>query len=198
MADTLVLDTAGLPVQVMPWKDVMTLWSKDRIVVKESDPLRILRSPSFEMEMPVVVQLKNNFARRQRRTIPFSRRNVAIRDSSKCQYCGQTLHTREYTYDHIRPQSRGGKSNWKNLVLCCITCNMFKANRTPEEATGRFPLVPKHPFSGKMMQGMFLLHEPMRPDIHDTRFNFRLTIKKLKPQWKPWASWLYWNVPLDE
>jgi 5-methylcytosine-specific restriction endonuclease McrA len=180
MADTLVLDTSGFPVQVMSWMDVMTLYSKNRVVVIESDPNRILHSPSFEMEMPVVVQLKNNFARRQRREVPFSRRNVAIRDHSKCQYCARLLRTNEYTYDHVMPQSRGGRSTWKNMVLCCVSCNSFKANRTPEEA------------------GMSLLTKPVRPDVSDKRFQFRLSIKRIKPAWKPWAAWLYWNVTLDE
>lgn len=180
MADTLVLDPSGLPIATMRWEDAVTLYVKDRVTVVDSDPDRILRSPSFEMEMPVVIKLKNDFARRQRREVPFSRRNVAIRDKSKCQYCARVLKQDEYTYDHVKPVSRGGKSTWKNLVLACVECNMHKANRTPEEA------------------GMRLLTEPMKPSISDERFKFRLSIKKVNPRWKPWISWAYWNVVLDE
>lgn len=178
--DTLVLDPMGIPVQTMNWQDVMTLYVKDRFTIIESDENRVLRSPSFEMNMPVVIKLKNEFARRSRREVPFSRRNIAIRDRSSCQYCGKLLKTYEYTFDHVMPRSRGGVSKWTNLVLSCLKCNTFKANRTPEEA------------------GMYLRQRPTKPSIMDRRFEFRLKIKKIKPQWKPWESWLYWSAELEE
>lgn len=179
-ADTLVLDQQGFPIGLTDWQNAITLYMKDRVLVISEDPIRVLRSPSFEMNMPVVVQLKNKFARNMRREIPFSRRNVAIRDRGTCQYCGTTLKSSEWTYDHIIPRSRGGGSSWKNMVIACVDCNFFKANRTPEEA------------------GMRLLTKPVKPDAMDKRFQFRLMIRKLRPEWKPWETWLYWNVHLDE
>jgi 5-methylcytosine-specific restriction endonuclease McrA len=180
MADTLVLDPAGIPVSLMNWKDAVTLWCKDRAIIVESDEDRILRSQNFEMGMPIVIQLRNGFSRKMRREVPFSRKNIAIRDRSSCQYCSKLLKTQEYTYDHVMPRSRGGVSSWKNMVIACIRCNTKKANRTPEEA------------------GMYLLSKPVKPSPMDKRFNFKLSIRKLKPQWKPWESYLYWNLILDE
>lgn len=177
--DCLVLDNNWKPVSVMSWMDIMTLHAKDRVWVVESDPERVLRSPSFEINMPVVVQLKNKFARKQRREVPFSRRNVAVRDRSACQYCGVVLETHEYTFDHVVPRSRGGKSSWKNLVLCCEPCNKRKSDHMPEDVN------------------MWPRTDPKKPDVNDPRFQFRLRIKRMKPQWKPFESYLYWNVELD-
>lgn len=178
-ADCLVLDQNYKPVSVMSWMDVMTLYCKDRVWVVESDPERILRSPSFEMYMPVVVQLKNKFARRQRKEVPFSRRNVAVRDHSRCQYCGVVLETHEYTYDHVTPRSKGGKSSWKNLVLCCEPCNKKKSDHMPEDV------------------GMWPRTEPTKPSPNDPRFTFKLRIRKMKPQWRHFAAYLYWNAELE-
>lgn len=178
-ADCLVLDQNYKPVSVMNWQDVVTLYCKDRVRVVESDPERILRSQSFEMHMPVVVQLKNKFARRQRREVPFSRRNVAVRDHSRCQYCWKVLQTHEYTYDHVKPRSKGGQSNWKNLVLACVECNTRKSDRLCEEVN-MWPRV-----------------EPTKPSVEDSRFQFRLRIYKMKPQWVHFKDYLYWNAELE-
>lgn len=179
-ADTLVLDSQGYPIGLTDWQSAITLWAKDRVSVIAEDPDHVLRSPSFEMNMPTVIQLKNCFARRMKREVPFSRRNVAIRDKGQCQYCGKRLKSSEWTYDHVLPRSRGGGSTWKNMVLACVGCNFFKADRLPEEC------------------GMSLINDPVKPDPNDKRFEFRLMIKRLKPEWEPWSSWLYWNVHLDE
>lgn len=172
MADTLVLDVNGFPIATMSWQDVMTLYAKDRITVLDGDPKRPLRSQSFTIDMPVVVQLRADFARRQRREVQFSKRNIAKRDDSRCQYCGTHLDKKDYTFDHVFPTSRGGRSSWKNLVLCCRACNMYKADRTPEEAK------------------MHLLKDPVRPDVHDKRFRYVLRIRKMKSQWKPYDKYL--------
>ena len=53
--------------------------------------------------------------------------DVFNRDDFTCQYCGRTpkngiiLHV-----DHIKPVSRGGKSNMKNLITACEDCNRGK------------------------------------------------------------------------
>jgi 5-methylcytosine-specific restriction endonuclease McrA len=179
MSDTLVLDPTGIPISTMKWQDALTLYFKNRCIVIDSDPVRILHAQNFEMNMPVVIQLKNAFARRLRREVPFSRRSILIRDEQNCQYCGKKCSSRQISYDHVIPRSRGGISSWKNLVIACVDCNFYKANRTPEEA------------------GMKLIRKPYQPKVDDKRFHFRLSIKKLKPQWQPWSKWLYWNIVLD-
>jgi 5-methylcytosine-specific restriction endonuclease McrA len=60
---------------------------------------------------------------------------VFARDSWTCQYCGTTAHL---TVDHVIPRSRGGGSEWENIVTSCAPCNRRKGNRTPVE-TGMHP-----------------------------------------------------------
>ncbi len=161
---------------------------QDRAVVVAEDAKRILRSPSFEMGLPRVIKLRNHISRKLRLKVPMTRRNVAIRDNSSCQYCGVLLETADYSIDHVLPRTRGGTSVWTNLVLACVDCNKRKSNRTPEEA------------------GLALRQKPIEPNQFDPRFNFRLHIKVLHPEWEEYKQWImaedeawkYWNVELEK
>lgn len=77
-----------------------------------------------------------------------SKRGVILRDQGICAYCPSTDAN---TVDHIHPKSRGGKSDWMNLVASCKKCNNKKDDRTPEEARMvllRAPYVPKRRVAG--------------------------------------------------
>jgi 5-methylcytosine-specific restriction endonuclease McrA len=179
MSDTLVLDTQGFPVAFVSWQRATCLYFQDRATVVTEDAERVLRSPSFEMGMPRVIRLKNHISRKLRLKIPMTRRNIAIRDNSSCQYCGVVMETSDYTIDHVVPRARGGKSEWENLALACVSCNRQKSDALPNEV------------------GLSLRQKPYEPNQFDPRFNFRLHIKVLRPEWKDYASYLYWNVELD-
>ena len=155
-------------------------WISTHILIKEDESGRMLRSPSFEMGMPRVIRVRNAWVRRRKTSVPMSRRNIYVRDAGECQYCGKHLKTDEYTLDHVIPRSQGGISSWANLVLSCVRCNKHKAGRTPEQA------------------GMPLLQKPLTPKLDDPKYNFKLHIRTLRPEWKEWASWLYWNAELDK
>lgn len=188
--DTLVLDMSGIPVGFVSWQRAVKLYWEDRAVILDEDEDRVLHSPSFEMGMPTVIRAKNWVRRRKRLSVPFSRRNIATRDNSECQYCGRLLQTHEYTLDHVVPRCSGGVSSWTNLVLACMKCNKRKAGETPREA------------------GMALRRAPFEPKPDDPKYNFKLRIKRMHPSWKPWveggwlyaekSAWAYWNVELDK
>jgi 5-methylcytosine-specific restriction endonuclease McrA len=180
MPDTLVLDKLGFPVALVSWQRAVNLQWQDRAVVVTEDAKRILRSPSFEMGMPRVIKLRNHISRKLRLKVPMTRRNIAIRDNSSCQYCGVVLETAEYTIDHILPRARGGRSGWTNLVLACGKCNKRKSDRAPQEA------------------GLRLRQKPVEPKQFDARFNFRLHIHTLRPEWSDYKAYLYWNVELEK
>lgn len=79
--------------------------------------------------------------------IPFerkslSRKNILLRDHNTCQYCGRVHTPGELTLDHVIPKSKGGHSNWDNLVACCKRCNNRKGNALPDEVGMRLL---KHP-----------------------------------------------------
>ena len=56
----------------------------------------------------------------------FTRFNVFLRDRFSCQYCGSGD---ELTFDHLLPRSKGGQTNWDNVVTHAQTCNVKKGGR---------------------------------------------------------------------
>jgi 5-methylcytosine-specific restriction endonuclease McrA len=75
-----------------------------------------------------------------------SRKNLLLRDRYTCQFCGRAFPAHELTLDHVIPRSRGGHTDWDNLVACCHKCNNLKGDRLPEEA-GLKLLRPPRPFT---------------------------------------------------
>ncbi|MBM3194337.1 MAG: HNH endonuclease [Chlamydiae bacterium] len=55
------------------------------------------------------------------------------RDNWSCQYCQKRLGKSNITIDHVVPKCRGGKTTWKNCVVCCKTCNRNKGAKLPQE-----------------------------------------------------------------
>jgi hypothetical protein len=49
-----------------------------------------------------------------------------------CQYCGGERGV--MTEEHVIPRGRGGTDAWCNLTCACLSCNIKKGDRTPEEA----------------------------------------------------------------
>lgn len=64
----------------------------------------------------------------------FRKRILYNRDDWSCQYCSKKLGWGNITVDHVIPKCRGGKTTWKNCVVCCKICNRKKGARLPNEA----------------------------------------------------------------
>lgn len=106
---------------------------------------KFIKSPSISLLVPDAVYLPYYESLPQNEVI-FSRQNLFLRDQFTCQYCGRVLkNPKERTIDHVIPKSRGGKTVWTNVVLCCKKCNLKKGNRTPEEAGLKLLKVPRTP-----------------------------------------------------
>lgn len=133
---TLVLTPWYFPHKVIRWEDAITLCylGKVDVVVSYDDEIR---SPSTTLRMPAVVRLKRRIAS-TKRGVKFSRLNVYVRDDFTCAYCHRKLPMSALTYDHVLPRSRGGRTEWENIVTACVACNAKKANKTPDES-GMFP-----------------------------------------------------------
>lgn len=52
------------------------------------------------------------------------------RAAGRCVYCSKPA---KLTIDHFDPVSRGGENSIKNIVPCCLPCNVSKNNRVPED-----------------------------------------------------------------
>jgi 5-methylcytosine-specific restriction endonuclease McrA len=175
MRSTLLLDQGYQPVDVISWQEAIRLIFLDKAEVVEEYEDDI-RSAFLVIKMPAVVRLVNMFRRNKKRNVKFSRVSIYSRDDFSCQYCGVKKKMKEFTFDHVVPRSRGGKTNWENIVTCCVPCNSKKNNRTPEEAK------------------MVLKKRPVRPDWIPA-FVIRLNQTSVPDAWR---DYLYWNTELDE
>ena len=111
------------PLSLWSWQDSVKSVFLERVTIV-SNYDRIIRSPSFNMKLPSVIALKNFF--RPQSNPNFTRFNVFLRDKFLCQYCGSG---NELTFDHLLPRSRGGTTNWDNVVTACSSCNVKKGGR---------------------------------------------------------------------
>ncbi|AIH03762.1 MULTISPECIES: HNH endonuclease [Thermodesulfobacterium] len=106
---------------------------------------QLIKSPSISILIPEAIYLPF-YERLPKTEVIFSRQNLFLRDGFTCQYCGKFLkNPKDRTIDHIIPKSRGGKTVWTNVVLCCKKCNLKKGNKTPEEAGLKLLKTPKPP-----------------------------------------------------
>jgi 5-methylcytosine-specific restriction endonuclease McrA len=111
----------------------MTLLFAGKVeVVKESD--RVVRTVSRAFRIPSVIRLIKFIRQIYRREVPFSRKNILIRDEYVCQYCGREFTASDLTVDHVIPKVQGGANEWTNVVACCRGCNMKKGGQTPRQA----------------------------------------------------------------
>jgi 5-methylcytosine-specific restriction endonuclease McrA len=104
-----------------------------------------IHSSQLAFRIPSVIRLLQ-FRRIPYQTRALSRKNVLLRDRYTCQFCGRVMPAQELTLDHVIPRSRGGHTDWDNLVACCHRCNNLKGDRLPEEAGVRL-LRPPMPFT---------------------------------------------------
>lgn len=167
---TLLLNSTFEPLNVIHWKKAITMLILGKVEVIEEYE-RIIKGVNFSIRLPAVVRLRR-YIKRVNPFIKFSRQNLYVRDGGRCQYCGSTFEPKELTYDHVIPRSRGGQTDWTNVVSCCPACNLKKGGRTPEEA------------------GMSLIRKP-KPPIWIPLLAMSLGIQETPEVWK---SYLYLNL----
>ena len=128
----LVLNASYEAINVCTVRRAAVLILKQRAEVLEHSEWS-LHAETLTLPRPVVIRLvtyvkiPRNAHRRK-----ITRRAVFARDRWTCQYCG---HERgNLTVDHVIPRSKGGPSNWENIVTCCAPCNRRKGDRLPRQA----------------------------------------------------------------
>lgn len=145
-AQVLVLNSTYVPIDTTGWQKAISLVSSGRAVIEDVYEGLFLRSPSTTFPLPSIIRFITKMAKYFRRGVKFNRRNIWIRDKGKCQYCGKTVPIEEFTFDHVIPKSKGGKTIWENIVVACYKCNQKKEGRTPKQA--KMTLIQK-PFKPK-------------------------------------------------
>lgn len=92
-----------------------------------------IKTTSGVYKLPSAIVLHSYIVVPFKRVQP-TRKNILRRDYYECQYCAKALNLTTCTLDHVMPESKGGKSEWLNLVSSCKKCNSHKGNRLPHEA----------------------------------------------------------------
>lgn len=143
MQRVLVLDAFYQPSRVVSWeRAICMLYDGKCESVEDTD--EVIRSPSITMHMPSIVRMTRK-TRSRKVSIKFSRANVLLRDGHQCQFCGSEFEAHQLNYDHVLPRSRGGRTDWENIVASCFPCNARKGDRTPEEAKMPLRRQPRKP-----------------------------------------------------
>jgi len=140
---TLLLDNTYLPVRVINWQKAMILLFTGRAEILHAYEDIQIHAPHTSFILPKVLRMYGRF--KGKREIRFSRHNVYWRDQHRCQYCAQQFAPEHLTFDHIVPLSKGGNTNWENVVTCCTDCNCKKANKTLKQARMTLIKKPKRP-----------------------------------------------------
>lgn len=151
-------------------KAIKGIYEDTHILVAEY-PIQI-HSPSVTMNLPSVVALKHYVKRPKPEYPPFNRFNLFLRDKFRCQYCG-TQDMKHLTFDHVLPQTLGGKTTWENVVASCSRCNTIKGHRT-DMRPARWPY---RPTFSELEKNKYLFPPNY---LHDT-----------------WIDYVYWDTPLE-
>lgn len=133
MKDTLILNTDGRPLSMVPlstcsWQEAVKLLFVDRVDVLSTYEDWTVHSPSMTIEVPAIIMLRDYV--KTERNVRFSRSNVLLRDDYQCQYCGVDMSSNptELTLDHVIPRFHGGRTKWDNVVAACPSCNFEKSH----------------------------------------------------------------------
>lgn len=158
----LVLNATYEPINVCTVRRAVILLLKHRAEMVE-EGLSTLRSERASVARPAVIRL-SNYVRlpRDAHRRKITRRAVFARDGWECQYCGCRS---QLTVDHVIPRSKGGSSEWENIVASCAPCNRRKGDLLPRQAN-------MHP-----------RRTPARP--HESVF-IHVASPVIPPAWRQW------------
>jgi 5-methylcytosine-specific restriction endonuclease McrA len=161
MRDVLVLHATYEPLVVLDARRAIVLVLDEKADLIEPDAARrSFRSPTMALPLPAVVRLRRTVAAPRRTSVPLRRQSVLLRDRYECAYCSDRWAD---TVDHVVPRSRGGRHEWRNVVVACRRCNHRKGDRLIGEL------------------GWRLRYQPTEP----TRVR-RLVVRDGAPEWAPY------------
>ena len=150
MSVCVVLNADFTYLNTVSWRRAIKLILADKVrVVHQSDSI-VRYGEQRSMRIPTVVALIKLIRMVYRGRVPFSKRNVIVRDDGCCAYCGRK--SRNLSIDHINPRSRGGRTDFENCVAACLACNHRKGARTPNEANMVLRVRPVQPTIAEFMR----------------------------------------------
>ena len=197
MSDTLVLNKNFMAVHVSEWQKVISLLYQGHAEAvdedmrtydfndwcelsaqMESNGRGFVCSATLKVAIPEVIRL-TRYDKLPQQQVKFTRQNIYSQYKNKCCYCGGQFSTKELNLDHVVPRSKGGGTNWDNIVLSCLPCNSRKDDMTPEQA------------------GMKLLVKPSRPKWNGISTMIVQSPVPIPVSWQRLIDSKYWESELN-
>ena len=178
----LVLNRSWQPINVMSVQKALSMMASNAatafdfsggnfVPVKWADWLELpvragddgIRTPSRVVRVPrVIIAVQFNKVPLKRPRL--SLKHLRERDNHRCAYTQRLLKREECSMEHVNPKSKGGATEWKNVVLADKRINNIRGNRTLKEAGLSLKIKP---------------HEPAAKPFHETvRSNLKF------PEWE--------------
>ncbi|PRY87957.1 HNH endonuclease [Mongoliibacter ruber] len=140
----LVLNLDHSPVAVVTVQKALVLAFLEKVSCLSHYESLVVRTVTKEFKYPAVIRL-NEYKNIPYKGVLLNRANLFRRDGNVCQYCGSK---KQLTIDHVIPKSKGGKTNWANLVTACHRCNVLKGDKSPEQMGMKLKVTPFRPTLG--------------------------------------------------
>lgn len=137
---TLILNTDFSPLSQISWKKAFVLNMRNSVITLKHYEQPVYDSTGKAWPVPCVILLKKYVKRTSR--VLLTKRNLFIRDQYICQYCHMHKSVSELSMDHIIPKSKGGRTEWANVVTACKSCNSRKGNKLISHSLN--PYEPSH------------------------------------------------------
>ena len=171
MTPVLQLNADYSPIKVLSWERAVELVLGDKALTVEAVPEKYIRSQRLALPWPSVIALKRY--RTVRGKVKFSGKNVILRDSGRCSYCGCApklpdgrIDREHLTLDHVVPRAQAkdgvvflpwsrkwvNVTSWENGTTACRSCNTRKADRTPAQAGMTLSVYPRLPTQVDVMR----------------------------------------------
>lgn len=178
--ETLVLNTYATPVSIVPTLRAISLVVTEKAVALANYEGTIFRSERLTLPVPSVIQCLHSsyIPKRYVTVLPFSRKNVYIRDGGSCMYCGKKVSLSSFTFDHVTPKCKGGKTCWTNIVICCMRCNSQKGRKTADQFKKS------------------LIRQPYAPRLDKAAPSHLVSRLAGEIPHESWEDYIYWNIRL--
>ncbi len=141
MTQCVVLNADYTYLNTVSIKKALCLLAKEKVEVLKHSGQIFRTGLGLVMKIPSIIRLVKLIRTLYKARVPFSKKNVMVRDGFKCAYCG--IKDVRLTIDHIVPKAKGGKSTFENCVASCKPCNSRKGHKSCREAR-MFPKVRSH------------------------------------------------------
>jgi 5-methylcytosine-specific restriction endonuclease McrA len=178
--ETLVVNIGLIPVSIVPCRRAISLIASDKAIALANYENEFYHSSNFVLALPSVIKCtKSNYVPRHfTNVLPFTRKNVYIRDGGCCMYCGKKVSLSEFTFDHVVAKDKGGKVWWDNIVVSCTRCNGQKGNKS------------LHRYKRQLIRAPYIPKLSKAAPAH--------VVRKLSSEipHETWLDYIYWNIEL--